>query len=81
MKTSWQMNPLELYHHHNAQVQEITRMIGTANATTDQQELRRQGLIAGRPPGDEARLRGIPAIGRNVAGAIPGTSPHLHVDR
>lgn len=26
--------------------------------------------------GDEAKLRGIPAIGRNVAGAIPGTSPH-----
>lgn len=26
--------------------------------------------------GDERKLRGIPAIGRNVAGAIPGTSPH-----
>lgn len=28
------------------------------------------------PAGDERTLRGIPAIGRNVAGAIPGTSPH-----
>ncbi len=27
-------------------------------------------------PGDERTLRGIPAIGRSVAGAIPGTSPH-----
>jgi hypothetical protein len=25
--------------------------------------------------GDEARLRGLPAIGRNVAGAIPGANP------
>lgn len=24
---------------------------------------------------DHARMRGIPAIGRNVAGAIPGTRP------
>lgn len=26
-------------------------------------------------PGDERALRGIPAIGRGVAGAIPGTRP------
>lgn len=26
--------------------------------------------------GDERKLRGIPAIGRGVAGHIPGTSPH-----
>ena len=26
--------------------------------------------------GDPRKLRGIPAIGRNVQGAIPGTSPH-----
>jgi hypothetical protein len=26
--------------------------------------------------GDPTKLRGIPAIGRNVTGAIPGTSPH-----
>lgn len=25
--------------------------------------------------GDERKLRGIPAIGRGVAGAIPGTNP------
>lgn len=27
------------------------------------------------PAGDERALRGIPAIGRNVGGAIPGTRP------
>lgn len=26
--------------------------------------------------GDERKLRGIPAIGRGVTGAIPGTTPH-----
>ncbi len=26
--------------------------------------------------GDHRKLRGIPAIGRSVQGAIPGTSPH-----
>lgn len=26
--------------------------------------------------GDERKLRGIPAIARGVAGAIPGTAPH-----
>jgi hypothetical protein len=31
-----------------------------------------RGATAG---GDWRRLRGIPAIGRGVAGAIPGTSP------
>lgn len=31
--------------------------------------------VAGAPAGDERDLRGIPAIGRNVAGAIAGTRP------
>jgi hypothetical protein len=26
--------------------------------------------------GDPTKLRGIPAIGKSVTGAIPGTSPH-----
>ncbi len=26
-------------------------------------------------PGDSRKLRGIPAIGRNVQGAVPGTNP------
>lgn len=33
-------------------------------------------IIGGRSAeGDPQRLRGIPAIGRNVGGAIPGTRP------
>lgn len=31
--------------------------------------------------GDPRRLRGIPAIGRGVTGAIPGTRPHLDATR
>lgn len=31
-------------------------------------------------PADTRTLRGIPAIGRGVAGASPGTSPHARID-
>lgn len=31
-----------------------------------------------RAPGDTRALRGIPAIGRGVQGAIPGTRPDTH---
>jgi hypothetical protein len=31
--------------------------------------------FASKLPGDERALRGIPAIGRGVTGAIPGTRP------
>lgn len=30
-------------------------------------------------PADERRLRGIPAIGRGVSGAIPGTQPERSI--
>lgn len=77
MKTTWQMNAAELHAHHAAQVEENLRMIDTATAPTSEQERRHRGIISGRSAAaDEQRLRGIPAIGRNVAGAIPGTSPH-----
>jgi hypothetical protein len=53
---------------HNLRLREqITRDTIQANPHT---------LTFGTPAGDERKLRGIPAIGRNVAGAIPGTSPH-----
>lgn len=40
-------------------------------------------LVFARPThataaGDERKLRGIPAIGKSVTGAIPGTIPHVH---
>lgn len=33
-------------------------------------------IVRGTAGGDERKLRGIPAIGRGVAGAIPGSVPH-----
>ena len=40
------------------------------------QEPDEQHVVKGATPaGDERRLRGIPAIGRGVGGAIPGTRP------
>ncbi len=76
MKTPWQMNAAELHHYHASQTIEILSMIDTANAPTEQQTRRHRGIIGARSAeGDEARLRGIPAIGRNVQGAIPGTRP------
>lgn len=55
-------------------------------ATQDALKLTRILLETGEPApitighgtagGDERKLRGIPAIGRGVTGAIPGTSPH-----
>lgn len=33
-------------------------------------------LVAVTGGGDPRELRGIPAIGRNVTGAIPGSAPH-----
>ena len=30
-------------------------------------------------PGDPRRLRGLPAVGRSVSGAINGTTPHVAV--
>lgn len=42
----------------------------------DPAELEEQHTFIATAAGDERKLRGIPAIGRGVAGAIPGTSPH-----
>jgi len=33
-------------------------------------------IVQGTAGGDARRLRGLPAIGPNVTGAIPGTVPH-----
>lgn len=37
--------------------------------------------LGGSPGGDSRKLRGIPAIGRNVAGCIPGTNPETELLR
>lgn len=48
-------------------------MARIALETSTTPEVGVQGATAG---GDERKLRGIPAIGRGVAGAIAGTVPH-----
>lgn len=52
-----------------AQAQQIATIIRDIDPT-DQTTYRTTAA------GDERKLRGIPAIGRGVTGAIPGTSPH-----
>lgn len=47
--------------------------IARETATGDEPIRTARGATAG---GDERKLRGIPAIGRGVSGAIPNTSPH-----
>lgn len=37
---------------------------------------KRRSRAGSTAAGDPDRLRGIPAVGRSVAGAIPGSSPH-----
>ena len=54
----------QLQAHDQARVEAITR------------DLADDGLrYANTPGGDARKLRGIPAIGRNVRGAIPGSAP------
>ena len=50
---------------------ERNRRIALETSTTP--EVGVKGATAG---GDERKLRGIPAIGRGVTGAISGTVPH-----
>jgi hypothetical protein len=47
--------------------------VARETATADTPIRTAGGATAG---GDPRRLRGLPAIGRGVSGAIPGTSPH-----
>jgi hypothetical protein len=49
---------------------QVNRAVGEAEDHTQ--------VYATTLAGDPTKLRGIPAIGRNVTGAIPGTSPHQH---
>ena len=62
--------PLHLRKQHQAQDEaNIQRAIRTQ--TDEDLKIYRTTLA-----GDTRKLRGIPAIGRGVTGAIPGTSPH-----
>ncbi len=68
--STWTAKSHELLTQQATQLAEILRDIDP-DAPPIQERRYRAAL-----PGDERALRGIPAIGRNVAGAIPGTSPH-----
>ena len=50
----------------------LERNISLAQTAPDLNSTRLSTATAG---GDEQKLRGIPAIGRGVQGAIPGSSP------
>lgn len=65
MRTIWELNTYELRIHQAHQLAEILQ-----DVDTDQE------VFVTTAGGDEQKLRGIPAIGRGVAGHIPGTSPH-----
>ena len=53
----------------------ITQAQSVARACREAQDTKTYKTTAA---GDERKLRGIPAIGRGVTGAIPGTTPHAH---
>ena len=47
----------------------------------DTRQLETEHRYIATAAGDERKLRGIPAIGRSVAGAIPGSSPGSNLCR
>lgn len=63
----WTTKAHELHAAQARQLIDIARDTETTDPT-----IKRYHATAG---GDERRLRGIPAIGRGVQGAIPGTRP------
>jgi hypothetical protein len=60
---------------HNTSRSSSSKPTHNVNAAVGQAEDHTQ-VYATTLAGDPRKLRGIPAIGRNVTGAIPGTSPH-----
>jgi hypothetical protein len=53
-----------------------TRSHPTHRVSAAVQESTDRTVYATTLAGDPTKLRGIPAIGRNVQGHIPGTAPH-----
>ena len=54
----------------------VPRTLQAWHASHDRPPIPIAPTTPGTAGGDARQLRGIPAIGRNVTGAIPGTSPH-----
>lgn len=67
MSSSWTTKAHQLREHQADMYAEVLR-------TIDPDDL--EPVYRTTAGGDEQKLRGIPAIGRGVTGAIPGTSPH-----
>lgn len=67
-RTSWEAGAHELLETQAQIYAEVLRTIDPDEAPDE--------VTHATAGGDERKLRGIPAIGRGVAGAIPGTSPH-----
>lgn len=63
---------LRLHHEHAQHRARLERNIAIAQTAPDLDSSRVSSATAG---GDEAKLRGIPAIARGVSGEIPGTRP------
>lgn len=67
-------NILRRYHAHAERIQDEQKLARILLETGDHAPTIGHATAGG----DERKLRGIPAIARGVAGAIPGTSPHQH---
>ena len=65
--------PLRRYSRHTEAEQDRAKIAAILRHVGDPEPVRVGHATAG---GDERKLRGIPAIGRGVTGAIPGTVPH-----
>jgi hypothetical protein len=63
--TTWTIRAHHLREHQATQLAHVLQDVDTT-----------QIVYRTTAAGDERKLRGIPAIGRGVQGAIPGTSPH-----
>lgn len=52
---------------------EVSRVLREANGSLEEA----RAFAGVTAPGDRARLRGLPAVGRGVGGAMRGTVPHV----
>jgi hypothetical protein len=74
MSDLWKVQqPILLRARHQTEAEHQAKLMAQIARDTDVDTPIR--VTSGRPAGDERTLRGIPAIGRNVAGAIFGTNP------
>ena len=66
------VQPLPRAFRRQLQAEDAAKLDRIIREVEEREPSRSAGVTAG---GDERRLRGVPAIGRGVAGAIRGTNP------